>query len=158
MKLVVVSDSHGLKQPLAYLRNTYPDADCMIHCGDICLPKEFAKGFIVVAGNCDNPSWYPNGDIIELEGHRILIMHGHVVFSSSHPNIEAVARVAKRNDCDIAFFGHSHIYCDEIIDGIHVMNPGSISSNRDGTHPCFMLVDLQKDSVQATRVEYNPYI
>lgn len=158
MKLVVVSDSHGLKQPLAYLRNTYPDADCMIHCGDICLPKEYAKGFVVVAGNCDNPNWYPNGDIIELERHRILIMHGHVVFSSSHPNIEAVARVAKRNDCDIAFFGHSHIYCDEVIDGIHVMNPGSISSNRDGSHPCYMLVDLQKDTIKATRVDYNPYI
>ena len=49
MKLIVLSDSHGLKQPLAYIRSTYEDADCIIHCGDICLPKEYAKGMIVVA-------------------------------------------------------------------------------------------------------------
>ena len=86
MKLIVLSDSHGLKQPLAYIRSTYEDADCIIHCGDICLPKEYAKGMIVVAGNCDNPAWYPNGEIIVLENHRILILHGHVLFSSSFVN------------------------------------------------------------------------
>ena len=95
MKLIVLSDSHGLKQPLAYIRSTYEDADCIIHCGDICLPKEYAKGMIVVAGNCDNPAWYPNGEIIVLENHRILILHGHVLFSSSFVNKYEFVRCAK---------------------------------------------------------------
>ncbi len=155
--LNILSDSHGLKEPLNYIRNTYPNADCIIHCGDICLPKEYAKGFIIVAGNCDNPAWYPNGEIIQLEGHRILILHGHILFSSSSPNLDAVARCAKRNDCDIAFFGHSHIYCDTMIQGIHVCNPGSISMSRDGSNPSFMKVHLTQDSFQAERIDYTPY-
>lgn len=157
MKLIVISDSHAMKPPLQYIQEHYRDADLLIHCGDICLPKEYARGFVIVAGNCDNPSWYPQAEILELEGHRILITHGHVFFSSSRPNPEAIARFAKRNDCDIAFFGHSHIYCDETILGVHVMNPGSISANRDGTHPCYMEVELTSNSVQAKRVDYNPY-
>ena len=106
MKLIVLSDSHGLKQPLAYIRSTYEDADCIIHCGDICLPKEYAKGMIVVAGNCDN---------------------------------------------------HSHVYCDEIIDGIHLYNPGSITQSRDGSQPSYMIVTLDTNSCEAKRMTYQPY-
>ncbi len=157
MKLIVLSDSHGQKAPLNYIRNAYSDVDKIIHCGDICLPKEYARGFEIVAGNCDNPNWYPNGKIIEIENHRILILHGHVLFSSSFPNPEAVAKAAKRNDCDIAFFGHSHIYYDGLIDGVHVCNPGSISMNRDGTPPCFMEVEINGRNFQAKRIDYQPY-
>lgn len=158
MKLIVLSDSHGMKEPLEYIRNHYEDADCIIHCGDICLPKEYSEGFVIVAGNCDNPEWYPLAEIIELEGHRILITHGHVLFSSSSPNPEAIARLAKRNECDIAFFGHSHIYCDETFENVRVCNPGSISANRDATNPCFMEIDLEEDSMNVKRVDYNPFI
>lgn len=157
MKLIVLSDSHGLKQPLAYIRSTYEDADCIIHCGDICLPKEYAEGMIVVAGNCDNPAWYPNGEIIVLENHRILILHGHVLFSSSFVNKDAIVRCAKRNNCDIVFFGHSHVYCDEIIDGIHLYNPGSITQSRDGSQPSYMIVTLDTNSCEAKRMTYQPY-
>lgn len=157
MKMIVLSDSHGLKTPLNYIRNTYADADCIIHCGDICLPKEYAKGFIIVAGNCDNPEWYPSGEILQFEGHRILVLHGHILFPSSFANLEAIARCAKRNDCDIAFFGHSHIYCDEVVNGVHLFNPGSISMNRDGTDPCYMEVTLEKNFVKAKRMTYYPY-
>ena len=139
MKLIVLSDSHGLKQPLAYIRSTYEDADCIIHCGDICLPKEYAKGIIV------------------LENHRILILHGHVLFSSSFVNKDAIVRCAKRNDCDIVFFGHSHVYCDEIIDGIHLYNPGSITQSRDGSQPSYMIVTLDTNSCEAKRMTYQPY-
>lgn len=157
MKIIALSDSHGTKAPLEFIRNKYEDADCIIHCGDICLPKEYAEGFIIVAGNCDNPEWYPQAEIIELEGHRILITHGSVFFSSSSPNPEAIARFAKRNECDIAFFGHSHIYCDETFDHVRVLNPGSIVANRDGTHPSYMEITLDKDNLEVTRKDYNPY-
>lgn len=156
MKIVVMSDSHGQREPLRFIRNTYSDADLIIHCGDICLPKEFAEGFIQVAGNCDDPSRYPMAELIQLEGHRILITHGHAFFSGRNVNYDALARFAKRNECDVLFFGHSHIYCDMIHEGVHLLNPGSISSNRDMTPPSYMLVTIAKEKVSAERKEYRP--
>lgn len=156
MKLVILSDSHGQKEPLRYIREKHGDADLVIHCGDICLPKEYSEGWIQVAGNCDDPSRYPLADLIELEGHRILITHGHAFFSGRHVNHDALARFALRNECDILCFGHSHMYCDVIHNGVRLLNPGSIVSNRDMTPPSFMIVDLKEDSVSVQRKEYRP--
>lgn len=155
MRLVVLSDSHGSREPLKYIREKYGDADLIIHCGDICLPKEFAEGFIQVAGNCDDPSRYPMAELLQLEGHRILITHGHAFFSGRNVNYEALARCARRNECDILFFGHSHIYCDQEFEGIRLLNPGSISANRDLTPPSFMIVELSEDSAKVERMEYR---
>ena len=155
MKIVVLSDSHGQREPLKYIRDTYSDADLIIHCGDICLPKEFAEGFIQVAGNCDDPTRYPMAELIELEGHRILITHGHAFFSGRNVNYDALARFARRNECDVLFFGHSHIYCDKVHEGVHLLNPGSISFNRDMTSPSYMVVTITEKEVSAERKEYR---
>ena len=155
MRLVVLSDSHGSREPLKYIRENYGDADFIIHCGDICLPKEFAEGFIQVAGNCDDPSRYPMAELLQLEGHRILITHGHTFFSGRNVNYEALARCARRNECDILFFGHSHIYCDQEFEGIRLLNPGSISANRDMTPPSFMVMDISEDEISVERKEYR---
>lgn len=157
MKIVAISDSHGSREAVKYIRNTYKDADLLIHCGDICLPKEYARGFVIVAGNCDNPEFYPPAQIIEKAGHRILILHGHMLFSGTNVNYRALARMAKRNACDIVFYGHSHIYDDRTVDGIRLLNPGSISANRDLSMPSYMIIDLQEDHIDVRRMEYIPY-
>lgn len=156
MKIVAISDSHGSREAVKYIRNTYEKADLLIHCGDICLPKEYAKGFIIVAGNCDNPDFYPPAEIIEAEHHRLLILHGHMLFSGTNVNYKALARMAKRNECDIVFYGHSHIYDDRVTDGVRLLNPGSISANRDMTMPSYMVIDLTEDHVNVKRMEYIP--
>lgn len=153
---MILSDSHGAREPLNYIRNMHDDADIVIHCGDICLPKQFSEGFIQVAGNCDDPAKYPLADLIEAEGHRILITHGHAFFSGRNVNEDALVRFAKRNECDILCFGHSHIYCDKQVDGVRLLNPGSISGNRDLTPPSYMVVKLEENTIDVTRKEYRP--
>lgn len=155
MKIVAMSDSHGLREPLEYIQKAHPDADLFIHCGDLCLPKDFAKGFLIVAGNCDDPTKLPLAEVAHLEGHSILILHGHVAFSGTNVNLAGLARIARRNGCDVVFFGHSHIYCDEEYEGVRLLNPGSILANRDMTPPSYMVVDLQKNKITATRKEYT---
>lgn len=161
IKLVVVSDSHGLIAPLSYIKSKHSDADYFIHCGDICLSKSNASGFEVICGNCDDPAQYPcNGKILELAGHRIMVIHGHVLFDSEtdvDTAIKKVAESAKRNHCDIAFFGHLHIYCDVFVDGIRVCSPGSIWHNRDGSTPSYMSVQISECVVNITKETYAPY-
>ena len=42
MKVILVSDSHGDRRCLDYLRETYTDADAFVHCGDLQIPSEEA--------------------------------------------------------------------------------------------------------------------
>lgn len=39
---------------------------------------------------------------------------------------------SKANGCDIALFGHTHSTCNKTVDGVLLVNPGSIG--RNGTY------------------------
>lgn len=153
-KIIVMSDTHGLKNAVQYIKDTYTDADLIIHCGDICLPKDYAKDLFIVCGNCDDPSLYESVRIYETEGHRILVTHGHMFFDSIFVNYNALARFAKRNECDIVCYGHSHIYDDRTVDGIRLLNPGSMNANRDMSNPSYIILTIDGDKVTTERKDY----
>ena len=46
---------------------------------------------------------------------------------------------------DVAVFGHTHVAIEQIIDGVLIVNPGSISRPRDAANGSFMMLDLQPD-------------
>ena len=77
MKIVVVSDNHGRSEPLEQILELHRDADVFIHCGDSELPPQFLQGYVCVRGNNDFYYEYPEMKILELEGHRMMIVHGH---------------------------------------------------------------------------------
>ena len=91
-----------------------------------------------VRGNCD---WSTQADVptertVSLEGHRLLLTHGHLYGVKS--GIGALATYAARLGADIVLFGHTHTPCDTVIDAgevvggvtltrpMHLFNPGSI--------------------------------
>lgn len=155
MRIVAVSDSHASRTPLSVIRNRFPDADLFIHCGDSCLPKSFLDGYVAVEGNCDQSGLFPNGTIVEKGGHRILVLHGHVLFDSDDPKPEKVAECARRNGCDIAFFGHSHQYFSGVLDGVHVYNPGALSRDRGVEEACFIVVDIVEGAFREQKYVYE---
>ncbi len=151
--IVLISDNHGQKECLTYIRRTYPKADYYIHCGDTELPPYLLDGFAVVQGNNDFYNQYPLRKVLEIGGHRILVTHGHrdMIFGK----FEMLAAKAKAFDCDVVFFGHTHIYHDNTYDGVRVLNPGSIWRNRDGSKPSYMIVTIDGDSITAERKTYQ---
>ena len=44
VQIVLVSDNHGSREPLEYVRRTHADADSFIHCGDVELPTYLVNG------------------------------------------------------------------------------------------------------------------
>ena len=78
MKVAVMSDNHGddeqIEQVLAYEKN----ADVFIHCGDSEAYGPILDRFYAVRGNNDwfNPN-LKNEITLNLEGHRIVVTHGH---------------------------------------------------------------------------------
>lgn len=151
-RAVLVSDNHSLKGPLEYVREKYAGYDYFLHCGDSELPKYLLSGFAAVSGNNDRYGEFPMNMVIEIEGRRIYLTHGHRDFFMGR--LDMLAARAKKLDCDTVCFGHTHIPCDIMENGIHLLNPGSIWHNRDGSAPSFMLLEIDAQSVSARLMRY----
>ena len=151
MKIVLMSDTHTDRQSVFRIRDSYPDADYVVHCGDILMPPEILEGITAVAGNCDLPGYLPFEQTIEAGSFRILVKHGHDLFRGYAPDYRNVARYAKQHGYNAVFFGHSHMYYDDTIDGIRLLNPGSVSRSRDFEPGSYMIVTIEGDTLKAER-------
>lgn len=160
MKVILVSDSHGDRRCLDYLRETYSDADAFVHCGDLQIPSEEAKDFICVRGNTDFDPDYPWGRVEDFDGCRVLIVHGHAYLSPfDRDDLTPLVTAAKRYECSAVFYGHTHVSDDRTVEGVRVLNPGSIRRPKDFRfpHPTYMVLDISKDGIEAERIVYDPY-
>ncbi|MCF0116083.1 MAG: metallophosphoesterase family protein [Erysipelotrichaceae bacterium] len=156
MKIVVVSDNHGRREPIEDIYNKhYKEAYCFIHCGDSELPNSAMDGYVVVQGNNDYYGSYPEARVVELGKHKALIIHGHR--QMVYRDLSVLMYRAERNDCDLVFYGHTHIFSFVQEEGMTLLNPGSLYHNRDGTHPCYAIltIDDETDEITVERIPYN---
>lgn len=159
MKILVVSDSHGnYRNLLEALEKQIRTCDIVIHLGDGIADLERIKAdfpdkmFVSVRGNCDvyPPSSVKREEILNIEGHGILCVHGHDLGVR-----ESTARLENQiieRGLDIGLFGHTHVALERYLPldgekrGIWLFNPGSISCPRDG-RPSYGLLELRGESV-----------
>ena len=155
-KIVLVSDNHGERKPLKWLRETYKDYDLFIHCGDSEMSVGDMAGYICVTGNNDflYGSQVPENMVLKAGNHKIYVCHGHMDFLSYFHYGPMVKR-AKEKGCDIVFFGHVHQVYDEVLDGVRLLNPGSIRYNRDMSQASYMLVHIDGDAVNVQAMTYG---
>jgi len=128
MNVLVFSDSHGNTEPMVEItRQIKPDL--ILHCGDhdrdaLALTEAFPQiPLRVVRGNCDLGSRNPLRDTFELQGQRLVMTHGHQqhVKMSCGPLLQMGAAAG----ANILLFGHTHKALYKIVQGIHLINPGS---------------------------------
>ena len=155
MKIVLLSDNHRDLYSIQYIQKKYADLAYRVHCGDNCLLPEQMEGFTAVAGNMD--FWdYPPEIVLEIEGHRILVLHGHMLFPSYRPDHDLLAAFAKQQGCDTVFYGHTHLYYDGTVNGVRMLNPGSLAYSRDYSGKSYMLVTVTPEKIDAVRMDYKP--
>ena len=138
MRLLVVSDSHGDGFSLRRAIDAQPTARAVFHLGDgVREAGEMEKlypdrTFYMVRGNCDFAagSLYPEVGMTELEGRRIVYLHGYTHRVKS--GMEAVIGLARQRQADILLFGHTHRALSTYEDGLYILNPGSVA--RSGTY------------------------
>lgn len=145
-KILVLSDSHGnVDNMVLAVEETEPDM--IIHLGDCYsdadrLHMEFPDiKMFQVPGNCD----YDQSEaerILEIEGKRILICHGHSY------NVKAgyltLEMGAMEKGVDIAMFGHTHRVFYDNHNGLVMLNPGSVGSPPWGVPPSYAVLTLDK--------------
>ena len=128
--VVVVSDSHGNRQALDGLAQIFAESDMIVHLGDTSSDGGYIRSIypdktVVINGNCD---FMPVGEkekILNIEGVNILCCHGNAYSVKS--TLSRLAERAKELDCKIALYGHTHDAKESEIDGVTLLNPGTLS-------------------------------
>ena len=110
MKLTVFSDSHGNMENVLRIFDDSP-ADRYLFCGDGLTDAEDAAHLrdvplTAVAGNCDYGSTARTEWLLELEGVRILLTHGHGY--AVNQGTGALLRRARELEAQVVLFGHTH--------------------------------------------------
>ena len=155
MKILVIGDTHG---KLSRVRDIWPklkNIDLIAHTGDHYsdaqkLAEEFRVPVAAVGGNCD--SCGPAREIIETEYGRILLTHGHR--DNVKWDMNSLRYRALEENCRAVFFGHTHQSLHIEDEGIHFLNPGSLTLPRDGSSGSYAIVRTSEDNFDASIVYY----
>ncbi|WP_066048715.1 metallophosphoesterase family protein [Robertmurraya korlensis] len=150
MKIVVISDTHMPKKAKALPHQVVTElqkSDLIIHAGDWQTVEVYHKllqyGEVKgVFGNVDSDevsSLLPEKLIIEVEGFKIGVVHGHGKrWTTERRAVEAFSETPV--DCII--FGHSHIPVLKVVNGVLLFNPGSCTDKRRQPKPSFGIISV----------------
>lgn len=158
-EILVTGDTHGSIRELISLIEKLKQAgklDGIIHLGDYVEDAEELAliypeiPLTMVAGNND---WrrrdVPLKRVVGLAGHRLLLIHGHKY--RGWPKGKKMIEDAKKNNCDIVLFGHSHRYLVEEDQGVWRINPGSPTRPRGDLIPSALLLTLKENAPPMTQ-------
>ena len=154
MKFLIASDIHGsafwCSRLMTALQQEQPEK--LILLGDILyhgprndLPREYAPKQVIsmltevqdkiicVRGNCEAEvdqmvlpfPCMSNFSQLMADGKTFFLTHGHLWNPDKLPTL---------SEGSIFLYGHTHVKLDKTINGIHCLNPGSISIPKDGSN------------------------
>lgn len=138
MKIIVLSDTHGNLPPALKAISDIGSIDLILHLGDnVEDAKTISDGtgvqYRAVRGNRDWHSDAPYLAFWELEGIKIMALHGHLEdISRNEPEEERQAKFrkladkAKRGNAGIVLYGHDHLAEKFYVEGILFFNPGEM--------------------------------
>ena len=147
-KIIVVSDNHGEQGILQQIRNRHRDGLKFIHLGD----SEFAhddkelEGYLTVTGNVDHDASFAKDDVLTIEDLTLYFSHGHLHHIGQSRYELAID--ARAHNAQIALYGHSHVRKFEEIDGVFVINPGSITQSRGEDPESYLVIECDGEQLQ----------
>ena len=127
--ILIISDYHKKEDKVLELIKKYNPLHILC-CGDGESDLSFYEenNIISVKGNCDYAN-LPHVKIIEIEGKKILITHGHM--HDVYFDIFKLYLLAKESNADYVLYGHTHNQMIEKYEGVIFINPGAL---KDGNY------------------------
>jgi len=159
LRVGVVSDSHRRFGLVPSMRDQCGRLDWLLHAGDhltdapriaatLGVDPDRVRG---VVGNCDFPATEPAELLLELGGVKVLLVHGHQHGVKSGP--QRLLYRAQEVGARVAIFGHSHIPFLEDVNGVLLLNPGSLSMpRRPQDPPSCAVLEIADGAVQARHI------
>lgn len=126
MRILIVSDSHGVPSLLRSAVERESGCSLVIHLGDGARDTDFIRDIplLQVRGNCDLCCDLPVTLLTQEGGKTILCTHGHTQMVKY--GTQTLHREALDKHADIALYGHTHVPVQTYTDGLYLCNPGSL--------------------------------
>lgn len=146
MLIYVLSDSHGKIDGFLDTMASMPKPDMIFFLGDYVEDIEEIKKvtdikIIGVRGNNDFKNKdYPLEDIVDVNGYKILLSHGHLYDVGF--DINNLYYKSLELKVDLTLFGHTHRQFKLVENGLILLNPGSCSYPR-GVNPKKSFLELK---------------
>ncbi len=161
MKWMIASDIHGSAVWCRRLLEAFEreHADRLVLLGDILyhgprndLPEGYAPKEVMamlnplkakilcVRGNCEAEVDQMVLDFPVMADYAVLPAGKHLVYFT-HGHIYNAANLPPLCAGDVLVHGHTHVPKCETVNGIHVLNPGSVSIPKDGSWHGYMLLE-----------------
>ena len=158
MKILIVSDTHGRHSAFDKALKEAGKIDALVHLGDTEGGEDYIEAVCgcpayVLAGNND----FFSDNIREMEvvfgTKKAFMTHGHYYYVSLGP--ERIIEEGKMRNADIVMFGHTHKPFLEMIDGMIVLNPGSLSYPRqEGRKGSYIMMEIEPDCDVKCEIKY----
>ncbi len=151
MKILIISDTHGMLFNLQRVLDKHADVDMVLHLGDISNQKDQLETAVncpvkVIAGNNDYSADLPKECLFDIEGYNILMIHGHE--QRVYNGTAYLKQYADYKGADIVLFGHTHMPHVEEDGGLLVVNPGSLTIPRQPGHiPTYAVMTIENEDV-----------
>lgn len=161
-KLLVFSDTHGgiaaLKTVFNWAKERMPPDDTICAAaflGDGIADLQTAAnatGFFcewnLVSGNNDYGYSVPGTMILDFCGIRFFMCHGHR--HNNYGDYHTLVSAAQAAEANAVLFGHSHVPFMKIINGILLINPGSVARPRSRLGATFAVIECTEDQMPVT--------
>ena len=158
MKILIVSDTHGRHSAFDKALKEAGKIDALVHLGDTEGGEDYIEAVCgcpayVLAGNND----FFSDNLREMEvvfgTKKAFMTHGHYYYVSLGP--ERIIEEGKMRNADIVMFGHTHKPFLEMIDGMIVLNPGSLSYPRqEGRKGSYIMMEIEPECDVKCEIKY----
>ena len=158
MKILIVSDTHGRHSAFDKALKEAGKIDALVHLGDTEGGEDYIEAVCgcpayVLAGNND----FFSDNLREMEvvfgTKKAFMTHGHYYYVSLGP--ERIIEEGKMRNADIVMFGHTHKPFLEMIDGMIVLNLGSLSYPRqEGRKGSYIMMEIEPDCDVKCEIKY----
>lgn len=141
--ITVISDTHGNMSRLTQLYGIFQESDFIVHLGDTSsdgsrIRAEFGDKTILINGNCDLPKLGEDEKVLQIEGVKIFLTHGHLY--SAKTTLSRLKDRAKELGCPLALYGHTHCANECELDGVTLVNPGNMSRYSQNSY-CYLVIN-----------------
>lgn len=158
MNVLIISDTHGRRSAIDEVLAKVGAVDMVIHLGDIegdgdYLISKCNCPVHIVAGNNDFGGKYQREKIIDIAGKQVWITHGHKHHVSY--DLKLIASETLTYELDMVMFGHTHVPTVSYINGVTLVNPGSLAYPRGSVKkPSFIMLDVDSEKNFHFSIDY----
>lgn len=150
IRIVAFADSHGSKEALKIVVEAMDGANYVMFAGDglsdveHTLRELLGDRLVAVKGNCDDMPSRPGSELKNVGGVNVLLTHGHTY--QVEYGLNELAGYCKAIGVRLVIFGHTHVAGIWNIDGVTLVNPGSIPKPK-GIAPSYAEIIIEDGKI-----------